>query len=118
MLEQATAPAVPLPRGAAQALLGAAQALTLTLAELPVGVCAHELRPQQATSRGIASREPVLAMPDTVVAVAQHRDLGAALFLALVLRKGRARVNLGDTMRVVYGVADLGGRILRVGQNR
>ena len=25
-------------------------------------------------------------MPDTVVAVAQHRDLGAALFLALVLR--------------------------------
>ena len=27
--------------------------------------------------------------------------------------KGRARADLGDTMRVVYGVADLGGRILK-----
>ena len=27
--------------------------------------------------------------------------------------KGRARADLRDTMRVVYGVADLGGRILK-----
>ena len=32
---------------------------------------------------------------------------------AFVQRKGRARADLGDTMRVVYGVADLGGRILK-----
>ena len=38
---------------------------------------------------------------------------GAEVLTGGAATKGKARVNLGDTMRVRIGVADLGGRILK-----